>query len=336
VIVFREAQAKDDEQLTRLMARPLPGELSLSLCRDPSFLQSCSACGPPRRVLVAEEDEDRVVAVCSSFKWPYRLAGRTREIWTFGDLRSDPSMTGKGLTGLGWAAVRESMQGLPAVVSMVNDNPISRRLFARPRVGWPVPHQMAHLKTHVFPLWGVREKTDIFSVQPSLAQILRFLERDASLRDFVPEIDSESARRVLPPLENFVGIHDGNQLLACGALWDRSSYRQTLVAAYHGRYALLAHLLPKPGTPVPLAFATFVSGTDKGAIQQVLSCLRTRAKSEGAAFLVWGCDAATAVGLPRSWPRLTYLSQLFQLCWDGDEKLPPCVASTCAYEVAWL
>lgn len=334
MIHFRQAKPADDAQLTRLMARPLPGELSLSFCREPSFLSSCLKCGPPRQVLVAE-GEDRLLAVCSSFKWTYHLAGKSQDIWTFGDLRSHPSTKGKGLTGLGWEAVRESMQGLPAIVSMVNDNPISRRLFARPRPGWPVPHRLADLRTSFFPLWGVSQKPRVHAIQPSLEQILKLLA-PSSTRDLVPEFDADSARGVLPPLDHFVGIHDGTRLLACGALWDRSEYRQTRVAAYNGKYAYLTRFLPEIGSQIPLAFASFVCGVNEESQRQVLTCLRSRAKAQGAAFLVWGCDASNTLVLPRTWPRLTYPSQLFQLCWPGDQKLAPCLPSTCAYEVAWL
>ncbi|MDG7115644.1 hypothetical protein OVO14_11125, partial [Streptococcus pneumoniae] len=66
MIRFREARDDDDGALTELIARPMPGHLSLSFRRSPSYLQSCRGCGPLRRVLVAEV-QGQVVAMCSFY-----------------------------------------------------------------------------------------------------------------------------------------------------------------------------------------------------------------------------------------------------------------------------
>ena len=93
MIEFREARPQDDAQLTQLVGSPMPGNLSLAFCREPSYLESCVSCGPMRRVLTAVEVET-VVALCSFFLREYQWAGQARQVWTLSNFRAVPEQAG--------------------------------------------------------------------------------------------------------------------------------------------------------------------------------------------------------------------------------------------------
>ncbi|MCA9775545.1 MAG: hypothetical protein KC800_02465 [Candidatus Eremiobacteraeota bacterium] len=335
MIQFREAKVEDDPELTRLVAKPMPGDLSLSMARDPSFLRSCARCGPPRRVLVAEK-QGELMAVCTHFLWKYRVLDEVREIWTAADFRAESRAAGLSVTGLGWRALRDRLEGKPALISLVKDNPLSFKLFSKRRKGWPALHEVAQLQTLMLPLAAIpklRPKIGLF--QPVSSQICELNRLDK--RHLRPELKEEDIGRVTPGEESFLAQHDGVGLSACGALWDLSEYRQIKIAGYGGLYAKLkrwcAPILPEKGSQVRVSFASFLRGTCRNSLGNVFQGLVLRARERGSQFLVWGGDISEDPPFPKYWPHFRMESTLFQLRWKGDEQLP---RGFCGYEVAWL
>lgn len=340
-MIFREAQEMDDEQLTRLFSKPMPGDLSLSLTRTPSYLKSCRLLGPSRRVLTAVEKQD-VLALCSFFSWPYRLNNEIRNLWTIADFRADDRAAHRSVTGRGWIALRKLLDDNPALISVVSDNPISKRLFSKKRRGWPTLRPVARLQTLMFPLLGSASLVSGL-VQPKVSALCSFLNRQNETRQFAPVFCDEHFGTVLPRGEDFLAVTDGARILACGTLWNPERFRQTRVAGYRGHYAKLFQwssrfkmgVLPNPNSIVPIGFAAFLRGSDQQALALVAKGLASRAKEQGLSFLVWGGDAQESAPFPRHWFRFTYPSELFQLVWDGDSPLVPSEAF-CGYEVSWL
>lgn len=326
MMVFREARPEDDPQLTSLIAKPMPGALSLSFCREPSFLRSCAECGPPRRVLVAEA-EGRMVALCSHFLHTYRVGGVEREIWTVGDFRALPEAAYRSVTGRGWRALRERLQGKPAVMSVVDQNMAALRLFAKQRKGWPRLHPVARLQTYLFPLMGVAAGDEYGLVRPS-ADVFSNSWNDREGTPFQPRL-----QRSLIAGDLFA-LSDGAGLRAAGCLWDQSAHRQWRVAGYSGAYRRLYQMgvLPAPGHPVSVATACFLHG-QAAARAELLARLRALAAARGYSFLVYSQSCDRPLPFPRWWPRLSYPSTLYQLVWEGDEEL---LFGNTDYPVCWL
>jgi len=336
---FRDAQADDDAQLTRLMAKPMPGALSLAFTREPSYLRACSQCGPKRKVLTAV-DGDRVLALCSYFSRPFWVAGKKSEIVTVGDFRARDGAANRGITGLGWQALRERLQGTPAVMSVVDDNHLARRLFSKVRKGWPRLHELARLQTLIYPVAAVRPKLVAGWVQPDMRMLLRFLNERGRRGRLAPVVREVDFGQSLPNLEDFVAVSDGADLTACGALWSRRDFRQISIASYGGHFSTAYQwsqrfrlgLLPTPGSEVSTAFACFVAG-EGAALRVVMECLMERARQRGVHFLLWGADLQDRAPGPSFWFRFRYSSTLFQLLWDEDQ---PLASGPSGYEVAWL
>jgi hypothetical protein len=339
VIQFREARLEDDEKLTRLVGKPMPGDLSLSMTREPSLLQACAHHGPPRRVLTAV-DEGKVLAVCTYFPWDYSVRGETRRVWTVADFRAERRAASKSVTGLGWQALAERLDGQPALISLVDDNPVSYRLFSKARKGWPRLNKVANLKTLILPLTLVpRSCPEAGLIRPKTEQIVRALNQQTT--HLTPVLSAEDVGRATPGPESFVACHDGCSLTACGALWDASDYRQIKIAGYSGLYARLravcrrfrVPLLPPPGSQVRVQFAAFLRGRCEESRRRVFLGLVEQARERGTQFLVWGQDAEDKPPFPRAWPRFTLNSSLYQLKWSEEFDLG---LARSGYEVAWL
>lgn len=332
MIDFREAKTEDDSKLTELVARPLPGDLSLSFGREPSLLESCTRCGPKRRILVGHTSTEPI-AVCTHFPWSYYANDGATEIEIVADFRAVSDSAHRGITGLGWRALRGRLEGRPAVISVVNDNPRSLRLFTKKRRGWPTLHKVAQLQTWIYPL--VKPPSAPLTAVPGPEAVIRFWNEWAKTHFLAPQLQMHHLGREAPHAHQFVALSSGTGLTACGALWMPDQYRTIRVFRYDGWYATLRRLrlLPPPGSEVPVAFAAFVAAHSPGDRSLILRALAKKAWNRGARFLIWGGDQRLPSPFPH--PRLSYPSTLFQLLWDEERPLPSSSA-LCGCQVAWL
>lgn len=334
-LVFSEAQPSDDEQLTQLIARPMPGDLSLSFSREPSYLNACARCGPPRRVLVAKE-QDKIVALTSFFLRDYWWNEKPTEIWTVSDFRALPSKAGLGITGKGWKALRLLLDHKPAIISVVADNPRAVALFLKPRPGWPRLHPLADLRTNLTPLiFTRRPQNGPYQTRPlSAEELQRALKQNP--QPLQPVVDDKDFGTTLPPADNYWGVFHNDTLLGYAGLHDQSAHRQIRIHSYAGWYQILARLrlLPQPGSEIPLRTASLVHCPDSTAWSVLKQRLEHEAKQQNAKFLVW-CRAGRAP-LDLSF---TYRSRIYQLVWEGEKPLPPLAKKgphPLSFEVAWL
>lgn len=346
MIEFREARAEDDEQLTRLIASPLPGDLSLAFCREPSYLTSCARCGPRRRVLTAVQ-QGQVIALCSFFLRSYHWGGTTHQVWTLSDFRALPQHAGKSITGRGWRAIRQLLEGRPAMISVLRENHRTMRLFSKPRPQWPGLHPIGALCTNITPLWkwprllAARDPQASLVRQLSPEQVLSFAnDRREPLS---PRIGAEDFGTVLPPMDRFWGVFSTRgELLGAAGLSEPRAHRQVKISSYGGFYARLHRwsrvlgvpLLPDPGSQVALSTACLLNCSAPGPFRSLFARLKVEARKAGSSFLVW-CKGGT--DFTSVWDRLRfrYHSRLYQLLWEGDRPLPA-LPSPLGYEVAWL
>ena len=337
-LVFREAGPEDDAQLTQLIATPMPGDLSLSFQRRPSYLQACSLCGPPRRVLVALEGE-QLVALTSFFSREYWWDGQFRSVWILSDFRALPQRAGFGITGQGWKALRTLLDDKPALLSVVEDNSRALSLFCKPRPGWPRLHPVAQLRTNLTPIFGWRTS---FSHRYRVLRLDPDTFLQACSQTDVPLYPKVERADLEPFGSDLWGVFEGERLLGFAGLLDQSRHRQVVIHAYHGWYQKLYRLgcrlglplLPPPGSQVKHGTVGLLHCPDPAAWSALKSTLQTRAGSNGARFLVW-CRAGR-----NPWNlSFTYRSRLFQILWEGENPLPTLAKSSAdplSFEVSWL
>lgn len=342
-LVFREARPEDDAQLTQLIATPMPGDLSLSFTRQPSYLKACSQCGPTRRVLVALDGE-RVVALTSFFLREYWWDEQPRQVWTLSDFRALPERAGFGITGQGWKALRGMLGGHPAMLSVVGDNKRALALFSKPRPGWPRIRPIADLRTNLSPLlplpaWASRRYTTRRLTQDELKAVI-----DEKPPLLGPLIEVGELGDLTAPSNQFWGVFEGHSGKLCGSagLWNQSAFRQIRIHSYRGWYGRLSRLgqalriplLPPPGSEVPVCTASLLRCSDPAAWSVLLRRLKSEARRQGAKFLVWCREGSNPLNLSFAYP-----SRLYQVLWDDEKPLPTLAKPDhypLGFEVAWL
>src|SRR5690242_17402203 len=107
-IQFELATAGDDAELRHILAAtPMPGHVSVSYRREPSFFASAPVAGDFQQVLVARDNEaGRLAAFISRSVRPMYVNGEPEPIGLLGGLRTLPEYRNRGLVARGVMRLR--------------------------------------------------------------------------------------------------------------------------------------------------------------------------------------------------------------------------------------
>ncbi len=345
------ATIHDDAALRSVLRHtPLPGNVSVTLEREPSFFQG-DVDSQRHDVAVVHDGDSRIIALASRIE---RQAWMNNEIQTvayLGDLRVLPEhrkSSGRILLE-GFRFMRElnaKRTTAATYTAIFEDNTKAQRVLVGGRAGLPqyvdrgrlfcpallVRRQMRQPKAARCEL---RQATT-----SDLPSITTFLNNSFRHRDLAPihSVEDFIAATRWPGLraEDFIVAWDGNRLIGCVALWDLRACRQVRVHAYQGwmrrLHGVLSfcmksigwHSLPRPGEFLPAAFASFLAAQDNDlAVARVLlNQARYHASQRGIGFLftcLHECDPL----LPAldKWPAIHSTGRLYEVVYNGEPRL---------------
>jgi hypothetical protein len=334
------------EQALRRMARDqaMPGRIQLAFAREPDWFAAQEVLGHAHQTIVATDDAHSVVgcgvrAIRRAF-----VNGTESTIGYLSGLRSLPDS--RRATGLarGYRFLRqlhEADRRAPAyLTTIVEDNANVAALLTSARAGLPAYLDQGRFLSSVIPLGrrrpvsppqgiAIRTGADI-----PLDELLGFLRKEGPRRQFFPALHREdfgSPRlRGLDPSDFLVAVR-GGQLVGVAAVWDQSSFRQTLVAGYAPalRFArpalnLVMRLagrrpLPPPGQCLRFFHVAFICICDDDP--SILAALLERVHADYRDspfdhFVVGLHERDPLRPALRRFPAIQYASRLYLAGWD--------------------
>jgi hypothetical protein len=336
------AAPADDEAIRDLLKRqPIPGRVTLSFEREPSFATGCAVTGENPVILVARADDRRVVGVaCRSVRHVF-VNGRRERIGYLGQLRIDERYRGRWLVSRGFAHLAEVDRRDPVPAYLVSiaegSDEAAAILVRKRRASFPAFYEVARYETlallvrqrSLAPSAG-REDVTPGSIE-QLPDIVEFLEAQGSRRHLFPVWSSDMLRH----LERFgLGIGDlrvarlGARIVGVMGLWDQSAYKQSVVRGYSGwlRVAswLRGRIVPRIGDHVRSAYAALiaVAGDEPTVFQRLLAELTAVAASRGFQYLIVGLDARDPLlRVARAHRHILYRSRLYLASWPNGVYL---------------
>jgi hypothetical protein len=336
-----------------LRENPLPGRISLSYEREPSYFAAAALEGPFHQTLVAREGGTGEVLACASRSVRLRFVdGEARPVGYMSQLRFHPRLRrGMGLARLLsrafslFHALHEDGRAPYYLVSVVAGNGPARRLLTRGLPGFPRLRPVGRLVTHAIhlgrrrrplpPPRGLRLEAGSAARLPAL---LACLDRNGRRRQLAPCWTAETlCRPEHTPglsLQDFSLALDGERVVGCLAAWDQSAVKQLVVRGYSGALAvwrpalnLLAPFggwprLPAPGDRLRSCYASHgaVDGDDPEVFAALLRSVYNRAVRRGCRFLTIGLGAADPLRSVLAGYRATsYPSDLYLAAWEDGE-----------------
>lgn len=352
---FAVATPEDDPAIRRLLRdHPMDGAIRLTFEREPDYFRGAGIAGAQDQTIVAFS-KGRLVCMGRCSRRNLWIDGKIVNAGYLAELRLDASARGQyAFVRGGYRFFHELQRASPAgfyFTSIAADNGRARRFLERGARGMPEYRFLSELVTL---LVAVPRRPRISRVHlqafaaGDVPELLRVLNESGQRRQLAAvwtEGDLCALETHGLPLKNFCVLKDGGAIVACGALWDQRSFRQTVIRGYAPAFAAMKPLvnviarfrgmpgLPSAGASLAHAFLSplaFAEGAE-GLLPDFLEAMFPWAKKSGLDYLTLAlpADDPHVAILRRRFCARVYRSYLYQVRWSDQEFFDATTAGKC-------
>jgi hypothetical protein len=355
---FALAGEDDDADIRRLLREnPMPGNISLSLEREPDYFADAHLPGETKQTIVARV-AGRVVCTGSCTVRQRFVNGAPCRVGYLGGLRLDAGQAGRfDILRRGYEFFHELQAGEPAdfyFTSIAADNERARTLLERGLLGMPRYEFIGEFVTVLLSTAGrpAVSKPDASPVPP-MKQFIELLNNHNRQQQFAPcwsEDEFAALQSLGLRLDDFQFIRGAGRIVAGAALWDQRNFKQTVIREYAKPLARARPLLnlvarftggarlPAIGETLANAFVTQLT-VDPDRLTGLVNDLRGAAARRGIELITLGfavSDPRLAV-VQKNFRRREYRSRLYVVRWPGGGGAAAELdGRILAPEVAWL
>ncbi len=281
------ATAADDHELCELLrSSPIPGRISVTFEREPSFFDSCQIRGDFFQVAVGRDrSTGEIIGLGTRSIAPGFINGQPQSLGYLADLRLEPQYRGGMLIARGYRFLRqlhEDRRTRLYTTVIFSENHGALTTIASGRAGLPRYHDMGTIYSPGINIRGAEPPIHagceiLRGSQELLPEIVECLNRNNSRRQFAPVHTASMFGNQWRDfrIEDFHLAVRGSRVVGVVGCWDQSSFKQTRVAGYDSqlRWTVpLANLLrpftralryPKPGEEVAYFYLSFIAIDDE-------------------------------------------------------------------------
>jgi hypothetical protein len=237
---FALAMRADDTDIRRLLREnPMPGQITLTLEREPDYFVDAGLPGTEKQTIIANEG-GRVVCVGSCATRERFVNGQPHRVGYLGGLRLDARVTGRfDILRRGYEFFRELQVDNPAdfyFTSIAADNAPARKFLERGLPGMPVYEFIGEFVTALLPVKNfVPVRDGLETNNLDFNELLECLDkhgRDYQLAPCWSDNELSALQSLNLKEDNFRIVRDGGRICACAALWDQRTFKQTVIRGY--------------------------------------------------------------------------------------------------------
>jgi len=336
----RLSDADDREIRALLRARSMSGRIQVGMTREPSFQAAADVESVRHAVFVDRHPSDgHVVALGTRSVRPVYFAGKPTLVGYLGQLRIEPHASGIKRLRAGFDHLAASRQDdeLPFdLTSIVADNLPARRLLERGLRGLPIYRPLTTLETlvlstrdHPLRRSAIRPAGLRPATWADLHELERLLASHNPRYDFAPVWTARdlepNGRTVALRIDDWRVIEREGRIIACAAVWDQRSFKQTVITGYTpwldglrpalnlGLRALGQPTLPRAPSTLAMAYVSHLAAPDVETALALIAALREQARERGIEQLALTlaqedprCSAVKRHCAARSYPSVLY------------------------------
>ena len=350
---FELATEGHDAELRKILAAtPMPGTISVTFRREPSYFDAAVVDGTFRQTIACRElDMNRVVGFGSRSVREMYVNGQPTPIGYLSMLRTLPEYRNKGLVARGYKYLRELHDDGRVelyLTTIAEGNERAMSVLTSGRAGLPRYHEAGRYLTVAIPI-SRRPKEQYpnghLCIRPAtlgdLKMMLEFLDRQGPERQFFPcyragdFFNSKGTFRDMSPSDLLLAF-DKERLVGMLGGWDQHRFRQTVVDTYTSPLLWIRPLyncwsaicgrpqLPRPGEPFRYLTAALpvVENHDPHVFSALLEHLLVHASTRGCDYLLLGLHETDPLSpLVAVRGTATYMTRLYHACWADGEAL---------------
>lgn len=278
--------AAHDRGLRELLrSSPIPGQISVTFEREPSFFDSCRIRGDFSQVCVGRDcATEEIIGLGTRSIAPAFINGRPQPLGYLADLRLRPQHRGGTLIARGYRFLRQLHEDRRTsfyTTVIFSENQAALTTIASGRAGLPRYHDMGTIHSPGINIRRAQTSLDvgckiIRGSRDILPAIVECLNRNNARRQFAPVHTEAMFRSQWRDfrVEDFHVAMRGGKVVGVVGCWDQSSFKQTRVAGYGPRLRRIipiANMLrpftgapryPKPGEEVAYFYLSFIAIDD--------------------------------------------------------------------------
>lgn len=348
-VVVDFATGDDDAELRRLLREtPMPGTVSLTMQREPSYARAATIEGDTHRTVTAREvTSGRLVGLGSRSAMNAYVNGRLQRLGYFGHVRIEPRFRGgKGLLKRGFSRLKEQHDREDApfcFTTIIEDNLPARRALGSGWAGLPTYRELDVITSLAIPLWRPRRvatRTARYTLRTAgaedLPDLAECLQRHHARYQLAPcwtaeDLASPERTRGLAP-HDFTVAESNGKIVACCALWDQTPFKQIVVHDLKGALRTWRPLvnrlgpafgvprLPLPGQPFRFAFLSHLAlpADDADLALALVTQAQNRALHRGYAYVSLGLSVRHPLLklFARTFRHISYRAILYAAHWE--------------------
>jgi len=336
----------DDLELRKLLRRnPIPGPISVTFEREPSFFDSCRIRGPFVQVGVGRDRRTGKIiglgtrSIASAF-----VNGDPTPLGYLADLRLEPDYRGGTLIARGYRFLKylhDDGRTTLYTTMIFAGNHVALRTLASGRARLPRYHDLGVIHAPGINIRRMRPAicADCEILRGSeglLPEIVECLNRNNARRQFAPvhTVEMFKLRWREFRVEDFFIAVRGGRLIGVLGCWDQTSFKQTRIAGYTAPLRWLvpaANVLhpligtprfPQPGEEVPYFYIGFlaVDGDDLRVFRALLRFLYNQTVGGRYAYAILALHERDPL-LPalREYSLTSFSGRLFCVTFDDGE-----------------
>ena len=353
--VIEPATPADDAGLRDLFRRTSMGSgIEVSFEREPSYFQALAIQGHRHEVgVIRDRPTGRIIGSGTRIMRKGFINGQETEVGYLGDLRINPEFRNRTLT----ARLYHSLQARDAwcewyYTVVFEENTLALNTIAKGRASLPVYHDCGRVLCPGIELRGklprisvpgiiIRQGTD-----DDLPHIVDCLNRNLARKQFAAVHKAEHFQRGDRwrglKTEDFFVAEQGGKITGIVAGWDQSSFKQTRIVRYHGRWKWLGPLsrwvapirqapgLPSPGECLSYFYACCIA-VDQDNLEVFRALLRelynANVGQEWLYFMVGLHERDPLVPALKEYAQIPFAGRLFAVTLADDGNLPPALDS---------
>lgn len=360
---FALAEESDDDALRALLRQiSMPGTITLSFQREPSFFLAEQAGSVISQVMICKDNTvGRIVGMGSRSMRPVYIDGQPTQVGYLSMLRGLPESRGNIALARGYRFLKElhTDGAVPYYfTTILDDNTEAKSLLTSGRAGLPIYKPIARLLTYLLPLtknpMGKSSSDAVNRVEKDqLPEAVACIQQWNSQHQFAPhytEQDMRGESQLLPGFsqENLYIYREHGKVLGTLGLWDQQSFKQTVVTAYTKRlrfirpwYNQVALIkgqprLPQVGDSIRILYAAFLSG-NADMIASLLQRACTDWAGKGYDYLSLGiCGDSPVSPIASRYTSQRLVSMIYIVYWQGQSVSLPDLSKPVHVEVATL
>ncbi len=344
------ASESDDEALRLLLRETaMPGNITLSFLREPSFFRAEEAGNISSQTMVYRGKSDRKLygLGCRSIRRVF-VDGQPTDVGYLSMLRGLPeARSGIGLVR-GYNFLRKLHSDSRVkfyFTTILDDNTYAKAILTSGRAGLPTYRPLCQWRTYLLSLKRKRSSCPDeveFLSQRNLRKTVTFINDWNSQRQLAPVYgvcDFLGKSNLLPEFDykDVATYQMGGEILGTAAVWDQSGFKQTVVTEYSKALSLARPLynlqaklrgnpeLPKPGECISfLATAMLTAKDDDATIYKaLLNQLQNTWSGRGYDFLVVGAQVGSPLAdILKPLAARTLDSTVYLVYWQEESILP--------------